>query len=213
MRVEGKGPSSHLILHLNRARMAIDSRHVKMEDWSCLELWLLCQYTPSTCPSLQLGACSSPPCLVLPYTGANMLLLAGDAHSGRGAYWDMAHDWTRWEWPFLVRTLRMIILGEHIEAVNWKMPGALAGLLRSSMYHCLHKAPIPAPCALKLLFTRAETLLLPRRTYIYTKWNQLGPDLPNRIVTASEHRRKPSSHPAPIKKKKNLIFKMERRLE
>ena len=30
MRVEGKGPSSHLILNLNRARMAIDSRHVKM---------------------------------------------------------------------------------------------------------------------------------------------------------------------------------------
>lgn len=166
MRVEGKGPSSHLILNLNRARMAIDSRHVKMEDWSCLELWLACQYTPSTCPQPALGACSSPPCLVLPSTGANMLLLAGDAHSGRGAYWDTARDWTGWEWPFLVSMLRMIILGEHMEAVNWKIPGALAGLLRSSTYPCLHKAPIPAPCALELLFTRAETLLLPRRIYI-----------------------------------------------
>ena len=67
----------------------------------------------------------------------------------------------------MVSTLRMIILGEHIEAVNWKMPGALAGMLRSSMYSYLHKAPIPAPWALKLLFIRAETLLLPRRTYIY----------------------------------------------
>lgn len=176
MRVKGKGPSSHLILHLNRARMAIDSRHVKMEDWAAWSSTVVpvhSQYMSQPAP----GACSSPPCLVLPYTGANMLLLAGDAHWKREptGTWHMTEQdesghswWAHWGWSFLVSTLR-----QWIE----KMPGALAGMLRSSIPNA-HKAPFQHLGLLKLLFIRAETLLLPRRTYIYMEMEtSLGPDL------------------------------------
>ena len=70
----GKGPGSHLVLHLNRAMVAIDSLHVKVED---LELPGALVGVPGPSPHTPqpaLGACSSPACSVLPSTGAKVLL-------------------------------------------------------------------------------------------------------------------------------------------
>lgn len=62
-----------------------------------------------------------------------------------------------WTWLLTVNRVRVAILVERTEAVDWEMPGALAGLLGSpSMHFSLHKASTPAPCAPALLFTRAE---------------------------------------------------------